>query len=173
MVIAFFVRIRKDKTCLYGLLYTEYVDKHNNMYENMVTTMRKLARSRKGSSLALATLLLVVVTLVAGVLFYSTIAGSVSSMTNNFNTQMSLLLLEASSINATHITAFIRNTGQFCVEILNAYVNSQIALLVNAVKISASALGITYVKGDYSKGATYSVKLAGMFGTLITFEVTF
>jgi len=135
--------------------------------------MRKLARSRKGSSLVLATLMLVIVTLVAGVLFYNTIMGSVSSMTNDFNTQMSLLLLEASNINSTHITAFIRNTGQFTVEILNAYVNSQIAILAQAVKISASSLGTTYIKGDYAEGTTYSVKLAGMLGTLITFKVTF
>jgi len=135
--------------------------------------MRKLARSRKGSSLVLGTLLLVVVTLVAGLLFYNTIIGSVSSMTKNFNTQMSLLLLEGSNINATHITAFIRNTSQYTVEILNAYVNSEIALLAQTVKIAASSLGTTYVKGDYTRGTTYSVSLAGMFGTLITFHVTF
>jgi len=139
----------------------------------MVTTMRKLARSRKGSSLVFATLLLVIVTLVAGVLFYNTIIGSVSSMTNDFNTQMSLMMLESSNINATTITAFIRNTGQYSVEILNAYVNSEIAILVQTVKIAASSLGITYVKGDFTKGATYSVRLASMFGTLITFQVTF
>jgi len=143
-----------------------------SMYDT-VTKMRKLARSRKGSTLVLATLLLVVVTLVAGVLFYNTIMGSVSSMTNNFNTQLSFLLLESSGINATHITASIRNTGQYIVEILNAYVNSEIAFLVQTVKIAASSLGTTYIKGDYSKGATYSVKLAGMFGTLVTFQVTF
>jgi len=99
--------------------------------------------------------------------------GSVSSMTNNFNTQMSLLMLDTTRINATHITAFIRNTGQYVVEILNAYVNSQIALLSQTVKIAAASLGITYIKGDYAKGTTYSVKLAGMFGTLITFQVTY
>jgi predicted PurR-regulated permease PerM len=139
----------------------------------MVTNMRKLARSRKGSSLVLATLLLIIVTLVAGVLFYNTVIGSVSSMTNNLNTQMSLLLLDTTRINATHITAFIRNTGQYVVEILNAYVNSQIALLSQTVKIAAASLGITYIKGDYTQGTTYSVKLAGMFGTLITFQVTY
>jgi len=139
----------------------------------MVTKMRKLARSRKGSSLVLGTLLLIVITLVAGIFFYNTVVGNVFSMTNNFNTQMSLLMLESTYVNATHITAFIRNTGQYTVEILNAYVNSQIALLSQSVKISASSLGITYIKGDYTKGATYSVKLAGMFGTLITFQVTF
>lgn len=135
--------------------------------------MRKLARSRKGTSLVLATLLLVVVTLVAGVLFYNTIMGSVSSMTNTVNTQMSLLLLESSSINGTQITAALRNTGQFTVEIVNAYVNSEVALLAQSVKIAASSLGATLIKGDYSKGTTYLVKLAGMYGTLITFQITF
>lgn len=135
--------------------------------------MQKLARSRKGTSLVLATLLLVIVTLVAGVVFYNTIMGSVTSMTNNVNTQMSLLLLENSSINATQITAFLRNTGQFTVEIVNAYVNSEVAILAQTVKIAASSLGSTFIKGDYSKGTTYSVKLAGMYGTLITFQLTF
>jgi len=139
----------------------------------MVTTMRRLARSRKGSSMVLATLLLVIVTLAAGVLFYNTIMGSVTSMTNSFNTQMNRLMLETSNINATHITAFIRNNSQYSVEILNAYVDSQIALLVQTVKIAASALGITQIKGDYSEGETYSVKLAGMYGTLITFQIRY
>jgi len=138
----------------------------------MVTKMRKLARSRKGSSLVLGTLLLIVITLVAGIFFYNTVVGNVFSMTNNFNTQMSLLMLESTYVNATHITAFIRNTGQYVVEVLNAYVNSQIAVLVQTVKVAAASLGIAYIKGDYFKGTTYSVKLAGMFGTLITFQVT-
>ncbi len=135
--------------------------------------MTKLARSRKGSTLVMATLLLIIVTVAAGILFYNTIMGSVTSMTNNVNKQMALLLVEGSGINATTITAFIRNTGQFSVEILNAYVNSQIALLTQAVEISSAALGITYIKGEFSKGSTYSVSLAGMFGTLITFQITY
>ena len=135
--------------------------------------MRKLARSRKGSTMVLATLLIVVVTIVAGVLFYNTIMGSVTSMTNNVNTQLALLLVEGSGINATHITAFIRNTGRYSVEVLNAYVNSQIALLAQTVKIASSALGTTYVKGEFSKGTTYSVSLAGMFCTLVTFQITY
>ena len=135
--------------------------------------MRKLARSRKGSTMVFATLLIVVVTIVAGLLFYNTIMGSVSKMTNNVNTQMALLLVEGSGINATHITAFIRNTGQYSVEVLNAYVNSQVALLAQTVKIASSALGTTYVKGEFSRGTTYSVQLAGMFGTLITFQITY
>jgi FlaG/FlaF family flagellin (archaellin) len=135
--------------------------------------MRKLARSRKGVSLVLGTLMLVIVTMVAGILFYGFVMGSMSNATNNFNTQLSLLLLDTCKINATCITAFIRNTGQHSVEILNAYVNSEIAILPQIVKIAASSLATTYIKRSYTKGVTYTVKLAGMFGTLITFQVTY
>jgi predicted PurR-regulated permease PerM len=135
--------------------------------------MRKLANSRKGSSLVLASLLLVIVTLVAGVLFFNTIMGSVNSMTNNFNTQMSLLLVESTNINATHITAFLRNTGQFSVEIQNAYVNDEIAMLSQTVKIGATSLGTAYIQGFFSAGSSYAVKLASIFGTLITFNVNY
>jgi Flp pilus assembly protein TadG len=145
-----------------------------DMLENLVLSkMRKLARSRKGSTLVMATLLIVIVTVVAGILFYNTIMGSVTSMTNNVNTQMALLLVEGIGINSTTITAFIRNTGQFSVEILNAYVNSQIALLAQTVKIASAALGVTYIMGEFVRGNTYSVQLAGMFGTLTTFQVTY
>lgn len=139
----------------------------------MVKKMRRLARSRKGVSLVMGTLLLVIVTMVAGILFYNMIMGSVFSMTNNFNTQMSTLLIDASKVNATCITAFIRNTGQSTVEILNAYVNDEIATLTQTVKIAASSLAITYIQSNYNEGTTYSVKLAGMFGTLVTFQVKY
>lgn len=135
--------------------------------------MHKLARSRKGSSLVLASLLLVIVTVAAGVLFYNTVMGSVSSMTNNFNTQMSLLLLEGSKINATCITAFLRNTGQFSVDVVNAYVNNEVALLAQAIKLASKALGTAYVEGTYTEGSTYSVKLATVFGVAVTFDVKY
>jgi hypothetical protein len=118
-------------------------------------------------------MLLVIVTVAAGVLFYNTVMGSVSSMTNNFNTQMSLLLLERSKINATCITAFLRNTGQFSVDIVNAYVNNEIALLAQAIKLAASALGTAYIEGTYAEGSTYSVKLATIFGVAVTFDVKY
>lgn len=135
--------------------------------------MRNLKASKKGSSLVLGTAMLVIVTLIAGLFFYNYVMGSVQVMTNNFNTQMSLLMLESVNINATHITAFIRNTGSVVVEILNAYVNNEIALLVQQVKIAAASIAPAYISGTYTKGSTYNIKLAGLFGTLLTFQVTF
>ncbi len=135
--------------------------------------MRKLSRSRKGSTLVLASLLLVIVTVAAGLLFYNTVMGSVTSMTDNLNTQMSLLLLEGIKINTTCITVFLRNTAQFSVDIVNAYVNNEIAILNQALKLAASALGTAYITGTFTVGSTYSVKLATIFGVATTFDVKY
>ena len=135
--------------------------------------MRSFRASKKGSSLVLGTVMLIVVTLIAGVFFYNYVMGSVQVMTNHFNTQMNLLMLETVNINATHIIAFIRNTGSVMVEVLSAYVNNEIAILIQQVKIAATSTAPAYIRGTYTKGSTYTVKLAGLFGTLLTFQTTF
>jgi len=138
--------------------------------------MRALASSKKGSSIVLASVMMIIVTLIGGIFFYNYVMGSVQSMTNNLNTQMSILLLDSVKINSTHISAWIRNTGSSVVSIVNAYVNDQIALLVNEVKVTASSAAVAYISeknGIYSPGSTYTVKLAGMFGTVLTFDVKY
>ena len=141
------------------------------MKENAL--MRTLASSKKGSSMVLATLMMMVVTLIGGIFLYNYVMGSVQSMTNNFNTQMSILLLDTVNINSTHISAWIRNTGSSVVSIVNAYVNNQIAWLANEVKVAASSAAVAYISGTYMTGSTYTVKLAGMFGTVLTFDVQY
>jgi len=138
--------------------------------------MRTLASSKKGSSFVLASVLMIIVTLIGGIFFYNYVMGSVQSMQKDLSTQMSLLLLESVYINSTHISAWLRNTGSSVVSIVNAYVNNQIALLVNEVKVAASSVTVAYIIGKnnvYTSGSTYTVKLAGMFGTLLTFEVRY
>jgi len=136
--------------------------------------MPTLASSRKGSSLVLASVLMIIVTLIAGIFFYNFVMGSVQSMTTNLNTQMSILLLDSVKINSTHISAWIRNTGSSVVSVVNAYVNNQIAWLANEVKVGASSEAVAYIGGlAFRPGLIYTVKLAGMFGTLLTFEVNY
>jgi len=138
--------------------------------------MRALASSKKGSSLVMASVLMIIVTLIGGIILYNYVMGSVQSMTNNLNTQMSLLLLDSVKINSTHITAWIRNTGDSVINIANAYVNNQIALLINEVKVAAYSATVAYITGKnilFTQGSSYTVKLAGMFGTLLTFEVKY
>jgi len=135
--------------------------------------MRTLASSKKGSSLVMASVLMIIVTMIGGIFFYNYVMGSVNSMTDNLNTQMSILLLDTVYINGTHIRAWIRNSGSSVVSILNAYVNDQIGLLVREVKIAASSIAVALISGTYIHGSTYSVKLAGMWGTLLTFDVKY
>ena len=135
--------------------------------------VKRLFSSKKGSSLVIASMLGIIVTLIAGIFFYNYVMGSVNSMTDNLNTQMSILLLDSVKVNGTHIIAWVRNTGGSVVSVVNAYVNEQIALLAKEVKIAATSAATAYIRGTYIQGGSYSVKLAGMFGTLLTFSVKY
>ena len=135
--------------------------------------MRTLIKSRMGSSLVLGSIMLVIVSLIVGLLFYSYVSGSLENMTKNYNTQMQHLLLEWTTINSTHITAMLKNAGPKDVGITNAYVNNIPTLLHRSLQIAPSSVEAAYISGAYQEGTNYKVKLAGIFGLLLKFEVSF
>ena len=135
--------------------------------------MRRLLVGKKGTSAVLAVLLMVLVTMASGIMLYNYVMAHVESMTTNLSIQLSLLLLESANINTTHITAFVRNTGNNVVSITNAYVNNVPALLSQSIQIAPASLGIAYVSGAYARGVTYTVMLASVLGSSLTFKVTF
>jgi len=135
--------------------------------------LRRLLVGKKGTSAVLAVLLMVMVTAASGIMLYNYVMAHVESMKTNLSIQLSLLLLESANINATHITAFVRNTGSNVVSIINAYVNNVPVLLSQGIQIAPASLGVAHVSGAYTKGITYTVKLASVLGTLLTFKVTF
>jgi len=135
--------------------------------------MKRLLIGKKGTSAVLATLLMVMVTMASGIMFYNYVMGHVEGMKTNVSTQLSLLLLESANINVTHITAFVRNVGNNVVSIVNAYVNDVPALLSQSIQIAPVSLGVAYVGGAYTKGVTYTVKLASVLGTSLTFKISF
>jgi hypothetical protein len=135
--------------------------------------MKALMKSQLGNSLVLGSLMLVIVSLIVGLLFYGYVSGSLETMTKTYNTQMQRLLLEWASINSTHITAMLKNAGPKTIRITNAYVNNIPALLHKNLQIAPSAMETAYISGAYQKGTTYKVKLAGIFGIVLKFEVSF
>jgi len=135
--------------------------------------MRALMKSQRGNSLVLGSLMLVIVSLITGLLFYSYVSGSLETMTKTYNTQMQRLLLEWATVNDTHITAMLKNAGPKTVKITNAYVNNIPALLHKNLQIAPSSMETAYISGSYQKGTTYKVKLAGVFGIVLKFEVVF
>jgi hypothetical protein len=130
-------------------------------------------KSRTGNSLVLGSVMLVVVSLIVGILFYSYVTGSLDTMTQNYNTQMQHLLLESATVNSTHISAMLKNSGGKAVKITNAYVNNIPKLLQQNLQIAPSTVEAAFINGAYQQGSSYKVKIAGVFGILLKFEVSF
>jgi flagellin-like protein len=130
-------------------------------------------RSRRGSTAVFAVLLLVLITFVSGILFYTFVMSNITFATNTYNTQMVALLVNSFTINATHIVAFLQNTGSALVEISTAYVNGLITAIVNLAKIAPNAIGAVILTGNFLAGNAYSIKLANIFNTEVTFQASF
>ncbi len=130
-------------------------------------------KSVKGSSAVFAVLLLVLITFVSGILYYNFVMSNINFAANTINTQMTALLLKSFTINATHIIAFLENTKTALVEITSAYVNGLIAAITNLAQIAPNAIGAVILQGDFLPGNTYTVKLANVFSTEVTFQASF
>jgi len=135
--------------------------------------LKSLLTTKKATSPGIVALLLVLTTLVAGFFFYNMVSGSIGSMTKNVKEQMEILFLKSVNINGTCITSFIGNNGIWAINIMSAYVNDQIANLMQNVEIEKDSVKPVYIVGTFSRGLTYAVKLISNFGTPITFDVPF
>jgi len=120
-----------------------------------------------------AVLLLVLVTFVSGILFYTFVMDNINFATETFNTQMVGLLLNSFTMNSTHIVAFLKNTGSTLIEVTSAYVNGLVTAIVNLVKIAPNAIGSVILTGNFLPGNTYDVKLASIFNSEVTFKASF
>jgi flagellin-like protein len=130
-------------------------------------------KSRRGSTAVFAVLLLVLITFVSGILFYTFVMQNIDFATNTFSNQMAALLVNSFTINSTHIVAFLQNTGSALVEITSAYVNGLIIAIVNLAKITPNAVGAVILTGSFLAGNTYNVKLGTIFNTEVTFQASF
>jgi len=131
-------------------------------------------RSRRATTTAVfGVLLLVLVTLVSGILFYTFVMDNVNFATETLNNQIAGLLLNSFSINSTHIVALLKNTGAQIIEVTSAYVNGLITSIANLVKIAPNAVGAVVLTGNFIAGNTYNVKLSSIFNAQATFQAAF
>jgi len=135
--------------------------------------LKRLVTARKAASLGIAALLLVLVTLISGIFFYSYVVKNIGAMQNNFNEQMELLFLKSFNINSTHIISFIGNKGIWAISIVSAYVNNQIANILRNVQIEKDSIEPVYILGAFTRGLTYTVKLVTNFGGSFSFDITY
>ena len=148
------------------------VDKSNRKTGGK-TTPKQHKKSRRGSTAVFGVLLLVIVTFVSGILFYTFVMDNVTFATETLNTQIAGLLLNSFTMNATHIVAFLKNTGAQLIEVSTAYVNGLVTAIANLVKIAPNAVEAVILAGSFIAGNTYSVKLGTIFGTDVNFQASF
>lgn len=131
------------------------------------------ARRRKASLPVYGVLLMLVMTCVMGFVFYGFVMDKVNLATGIFSSQMSSILLQSFSINATHITAWLENTGTALIEITGAYVNGFASALVNTADIAPGSVGVASMLGIFTQGCTYTVKFLSSFNTVMSFDIKY
>ena len=130
-------------------------------------------KRRRASLSVFGMLLMLVMTCVMGFVFYEFVADKIDFARNVFSSQMSAILLQSFSINATHITAWLQNTGTALIEITGAYVNGFVSALVNIADIAPGSVGAASMLGTFTQGCTYTVKLLSAFNTVISFDIQY
>lgn len=130
-------------------------------------------RRRRASLPVYGVLLMLLITCVLGFVFYAFVADKVNFAKSTFSSQMSSILLQSFSINATQITAWLQNTGISLIEITGAYVNGFISTLVNVADIAPGSIGMASMLGMFTQGCTYTVKLLSAFNTVISFDIKY
>ena len=124
--------------------------------------------------LAVSALLLVFTTSIASAfLFYGFVTGLIGTFMGNTPKAFTPLYLESANVNATCITACIRNLGSVDLTVAKAYVDKQSHSLTQNVQITPGSLGTVYITGTYRKGTTYAVKLVCDNDYSITFDATY
>lgn len=95
-------------------------------------------RNKKGVSPIIATLLLIVIAVAAGVVTYSFVMGFIGGAGGQSGTTGQINIESAVINNATTTTAYVRNTGSKNVNITTAYVDGVLVALNNTAGYTAT-----------------------------------
>ena len=117
---------------------------------------------KRGVSVVLSVLLLVIITFVIGIFLYSFIMGIIANETENLSPQPFRLFIENVAINDTCMTVYIRNSWNRDVIIDRVYVDNEPREVVpsdSELIIPKNSVGEVYIPGSYTRGALYEIKI--------------
>jgi len=139
--------------------------------------MKRVFRSKKAFSAVIASLILMLLAVAAGVVVYAYVMGWIGGATGHNTGQYGELSLDTAYANATTkmITAHVRNVGGKLVTSNAAYVNDSNVTSTEAVEIvpnAVASISINATTPGLTKNTTYQVKIACTDGTILTFSVT-
>lgn len=135
--------------------------------------MNRLTRSREATSAVFATLLLVLLVFTFGIFYFNFVMSYVDSAKNTFKTEMTGLILKSFTMNSTHLVSWVQNLGKTLVKIVAVYVNDLIATVQGSLEIKPEITQPIVIISNFIKGNTYTVELQGLFGTILSFQVTY
>jgi hypothetical protein len=124
---------------------------------------------RKGISTFIATLLLMVLAVSAGVVIYAYTMGYMGGF-GGTDTLGAMSLDEASMLD-DEITAYVRNIGKTDLEIVTAYVDGEEADVDETNIIEGTVEKVTITAVAFDVGKTYEVKLICEDNTQLSFSV--
>jgi FlaG/FlaF family flagellin (archaellin) len=135
----------------------------------------RVSNGQKAVSQVLSVMLLVVITVAVGIIFYSFVTGMVGNLTKPASTEPFSLRIDNVVINDTCITVYVRNALDQDITIDTAYVNNEphaiLSLIDNKVTIPKDSTGKVYIIGSYTAGARYEIKIICTSGfTLYTMQ---
>ena len=124
---------------------------------------------RKGISTFIATLLLMVLAVSAGVVIYAYTMGYLGGFGGT--EQLGAMSIDTYSGTNTTISAYVRNIGKTTVNVSRAYVDGDPAIITGgSVEIEENAVELVAVEGLFVSGHTYDVKLIAEDNTQISFS---
>jgi hypothetical protein len=130
-----------------------------------------LFEERRGISTFIATLLLMVLAVSAGVVIYAYTMGYLGGFGGA--DMLGAMSLDEASITGTAVTAHVRNIGKTSIEITSAYIDGTPATSVssNPATIGEGAVGTVTIGGTFATGTTYQIKLIAKDNTQLSFTI--
>ena len=125
--------------------------------------MMQFRRNIRGISAAFASLLLVIITCIAGFLLYSFGLGMIEEVTESPSTQPFSLCIETISVNGTCMKIFVRNWLDQQVRVVNVYINdNSYSVFVSGDCVDVIPQNQTramHIKGLFTSGCLFNVRV--------------
>jgi len=122
--------------------------------------------------LAVAGLLLILATgVTVTYVLYPWVTSLFERMKYSFTDQA--LFVDSKDINATHITATLRNVGNKDVTLTKAYIDDRVYIFTQDVVIPTNSIGTVYLLGVYTPGKEYNVELVATSGYFVKFNIKY
>jgi flagellin-like protein len=128
--------------------------------------IKRFINNRKAISPIFATLILIAIAVIAGVVVYTFTSGTLATMTGGGTAASEKVSVQAVSTNATGFTAYAQSTSGGTVKITNAIIKDNSGIVLTTVAVGGTPASLTSgiltpVTGAYvfTAGSNYTITL--------------